>query len=628
MSGARVSFARTRNLTDVPAMVVGVAGVLVVFGLMTGALVLLSVLMVWFIVPKLLGPIRSWAPCRATPSRRLVAWMVTVDLPRAAALMAMLAAMITAGDPRLTTGVFLAVIAVYLVPRLALPVIVGPPATFDTPPGPIVLQEADAVGDFVMATPVMRALAESAPGLPVTWLVRQSNTPFLEGHPLAPNVVVDPTVSGTSVRSGHRPHRWRALVRALRPLRAAVFVNLWDRDSFVYHLAAWRAGIPWRAGNLVANEGGWSYNAGQAIVADPTRHEVEWNLAKVSTLGLRATGFPPLWIGGSREATASADAMLARHGVDPTRPFVALSPATSGTNKRHDARTYAATVRHVRQACGVPTVILGGPGDGALGDEIVRLSASGAVSLAGQTSVSQLAAIIARSRLHIGCDSGPAHVAAAVGTPSVVIVAAKAQKPMRWGPWMVRHRIVRARSRCLRTCRPLACPADDCVRAITAGDICAAVDTVWHGGGFVEPRDGRRSWAVASFSPIVHSSSGDIGADGGPLATLGRLRDAGFVEYALVCPPASPLARAAQHEGFDVRPRHLADVINLLVEFDGGPVLDYDSHASPALITALSLARPRTSRFAAVRIQARTAVADPGALIDSIMEACRTMSRP
>jgi ADP-heptose:LPS heptosyltransferase len=625
-AAVRASFARTQHLTDTLTLVTLAGGLLAALGPVAWVVAVGPAVVVWLTVPELLAPVRASAAASATPLRRVAAWVLTVDGPHAIAIVWLLSRVVLGVGWVGLARVLAAATAAFFVPRILLPRLIRRYNPSQRPrPRSIVLQRSDVLGDFVMATACLTVVHEAAPDTRVAWLCRASNTELMDGHPLTSVLVVDPTVEGTRVRAGIRRRQWRELATRLATHRFDAFVSLWDRPSLVYQLAAWKAGIPLRVGNLIAERAGWLFHGGAAVGLDPTAHEVESNLRQVEALGFPVQGFPVLWLGRSPDAEFRADALFAEHGIPTGARFVALSPATSGANRRLEAATYAAVVRHARNVYHTPTLILGGPSDVSLADDILASSPSGTVSLAGRTSTGVLAAVIRRSRMHVGCDSGPAHVAAAVGVPSVVISAAKAQKPLRWGPWMAPHRTVRRRSRCPLVCRPVSCTADFCVRAISALDLTDAFDAVWRDDVVVEPRDGRRSWAALSLSPIVHAT-GDSASRGTALDALRALRDAGFMEFALACPRDSSLAREAAAEEFDVRGADLGSLLDVLIEFHGGPVYDVALHASVVVRMALLLATPSCPGVRPQRVQALEGATSGAALTDYLLRALRPVS--
>jgi hypothetical protein len=260
--------------------------------------------------------------------------------------------------------------------------------------------------------------------------------------------------------------------------------------------------------------------------------------------------------------------------------------------------------------------LLAGTTDRDLTAAILAGSPDGTLDFAGETSVGLLAALIARCQVHVGGDSGPTHIAAALGVKSVVISPAKSQKPLRWGPWMVPHRIVRSRPGCRLQCVARTCPISLCVSAITVDDVCEAFHCVVRGDGVLEPLNGRRYWAALSLSVLVHAPF-EAQADEA-MATLRLLRQGGFIEIVLGCRRGSALADQAAAEGVDVRGCDTASLFDAIIELTGGVVYDFGTVPTPGLRRAMWLARRVGSETC--RIGASWTIADDaGALTDRLL---------
>jgi heptosyltransferase-3 len=132
---------------------------------------------------------------------------------------------------------------------------------------------------------------------------------------------------------------------------------------------------------------------------------------------------------------------------------------------------------------GLAVVVTGAPdaGERALIAQMLRALSAGARArvhdLTGTLSLPQLAALTARARLFVGVDSAPMHIAAAMGTPTVVLFGPSDEH--EWGPWQVAHRVVAADGFLCRPCRNDGCGGSkhsDCLDALTVERVTAAVD--------------------------------------------------------------------------------------------------------------------------------------------------------
>jgi ADP-heptose:LPS heptosyltransferase len=635
-AAAWLNHARSIHTTDVAAILTAAVGFIAVLGWREFAWALLPGGAMFWLGPAALEPlvgprrlgryaaradIRPPARGRAAtrPSQLLLLHRVAVHGTHALGVVWFVGRAMWVAGAIPPLAVLAVAAAVFEVPRLLLPLVFGRQLR----PGTrvinhVLLQRSDVIGDLVMATPCIRSIQAASPGCRVSVLCRASTSELLRGHPRLEAVIVDPTVTGQRQAEGWHASALGALVGRLRHRGIDAVVSLWDRPSSVYPLAAMLARIPVRGGNLRAC-GGWLLNAGARPSEGGIRHEVEQDLFRVRALGFDAEADPRLSIALTGDNVERARLMLTERDIGADEFLVGLSPATSGTNRRLEPATYARFAQRVRRSHGARTLLLGGERDRALTAAIMAEAPAGTVDLAGQTSVGLLAAIIARCRVHVGCDSGPAHVAAALGVPGVVVSPARSQKPLQWGPWMASHRIVRKRPACRVPCFPSACREDSCVRAITADDVWEAFNRVAAGDAVVEPLAGRRYWAALSLAVLVHAP--DDGRRAEVMSTLALLRRAGFIEFIVACRPGGVLDEEARAEGFETRVADAASFFAAIVEFGGGVVYDFATSETRQLRLARWVAAAMGSRTR--RVAAGPVPNDAAALTDTLLEAAR-----
>jgi heptosyltransferase-2/heptosyltransferase-3 len=155
-------------------------------------------------------------------------------------------------------------------------------------------------------------------------------------------------------------------------------------------------------------------------------------------------------------------------------PLVLLHPGTGGPAKLWFAERWAA-VADALQAAGARLVLTGGPDELALVGEVAGAMRSAVLTLAGQTSVGQLAALMRRAALVLGVDSGPLHLAAAQGVPTLHLYGPG--DAGRFGPWgdPARHVVLRADLWCSPCGVFAACPRGlarpECMELIDATQV-------------------------------------------------------------------------------------------------------------------------------------------------------------
>src|SRR5262249_51213904 len=151
----------------------------------------------------------------------------------------------------------------------------------------------------------------------------------------------------------------------------------------------------------------------ERVPRDRRRHDAERNLALLAPFG-GASGTPRLHLAVQPTAAARAAALL----PDGGGALVGLAPGSVWATKRWTTEGFAAVLRALR-ADGARLVVLGGPSERALAEEVVRLGGGGATVLAGRTDLVTLVAVIDRLALLVANDSAPMHVACARDVPVV-----------------------------------------------------------------------------------------------------------------------------------------------------------------------------------------------------------------
>lgn len=280
----------------------------------------------------------------------------------------------------------------------------------------ILIVKLSAIGDVAMATPVARGLRDLYPDARIDWLVEPLSADVVRGNPFLNNVIVWERRKGKGLRG------IASLARDLRTLRhdlrsgydLAVSLQPLGRSA----MAAWASGAPVRMGSARTREGGRLFLTHTVDVKEPT-----YRPALQYTEFLRHLGHsdPPLdlemYPGPSN--ISKADALL--QGLDTGR-VASIAFATTRPYKHWTNEAFARTLDRLEEDYGFTAVLHGGPGDVAMGEEIMRMCRRAHPRLvAGQTTLRDAAEIIKRSRLLVGVDTGLMHFGMAVGTPTVAI---------------------------------------------------------------------------------------------------------------------------------------------------------------------------------------------------------------
>ena len=331
----------------------------------------------------------------------------------------------------------------------------------------ILVVKLSSLGDTLHALPAVAEIAERLDA-EVDWAVQPAFAPLVECFACVARVVRVP-----------RPSEFRAWLRALRDLRRAPPYDLvLDMQGLLKSaLVARAARAPRRVGPSFAREGSPLFYTELAGPRDRSRHAVEECLDTLRHLGFEPPS-PlrfPLRV-PDVDPDALAPALAGRPG-----PLVAVAPFSRWATKNWPAASFAEAIRLLATERGARVFVIGGPGDREGAEAIVRAAGVPAANLCGDLSLVQSAGLLKRCAALLTNDSGPMHMAAALGVPCVVPFGPTS--PDRTGPWGDGHAILRAPDACpLAPCRKRVCPRGDgaCLAAIPArravDAVCAALD--------------------------------------------------------------------------------------------------------------------------------------------------------
>uniref|UniRef100_A0A7C3V179 Putative lipopolysaccharide heptosyltransferase III n=1 Tax=Desulfobacca acetoxidans TaxID=60893 RepID=A0A7C3V179_9BACT len=289
-------------------------------------------------------------------------------------------------------------------------------------------------GDVLVSTPVIGALKEAWPQSRVTYLVPRPAAEMVAGHPLLDEVLV----------ADRRQESWRRAWRLLQNLRRANFdlvLELSGGDRGAFYTLATRA--PERVGFERPGQPFWQRQGvfTRLLPRPPVRmHLVEQNLEAVRALGAEPRN-PRLQFFWDAQVEARVLDRLKSFGLRP-REFAILHPGAGWRFKCWTPAGYARVIEYVQEVRGLPVILTASraPHEQELIQEIYAECRQTPISLAGQLSLKELGALIAKARFFFGVDSAPMHLAAAVNTPAVALFGPSGA--VNWRPWGEGHLVI------------------------------------------------------------------------------------------------------------------------------------------------------------------------------------------
>ena len=284
----------------------------------------------------------------------------------------------------------------------------------------LLLVRLGALGDIVHALPVAAALRERYPDAQIDWLVDARHAAILGFVPV---------VSGRAVVDFRRTADVLHEVGRLRRERYDVAIDL---QGLVKSAAfAWLSGAARVIGfdRRHLRERAASIFYSEHVNSGDVAHVIDKNLSVLDVFGIgeRRRRFPI-----AVPASSALEPVAGRVAHDGRRGFALVNPGAAWPNKRWPPGRFGAAAAWIAEAHGLLPVVLWGPGEQDLAIRVVDAS-MGAAMLAPRTGIGDLLALSRGARLMLSGDTGPLHLAAAVGTPIVALFGPT--DPARNGPW-------------------------------------------------------------------------------------------------------------------------------------------------------------------------------------------------
>ena len=202
------------------------------------------------------------------------------------------------------------------------------------------------------------------------------------------------------------------------------------------------------------------------------KHEIDYTLGLLRYIGVDAKD-RKMHVPVSRDSQARTSEALARGGISDSDTVIAINPGASCPSKRWPAERFAAAADELIKKRGVKAVIISGEADKPIAENVVSSMKESCLDLSGKTAVGDIAWILKRSKLFISNDSGPVHVACAVGTPVIAIFGRsdRGLSPRRWGPSNKGDVVLHKDVGCLECLAHNCVLGFKCLQAITVDEV-------------------------------------------------------------------------------------------------------------------------------------------------------------
>jgi lipopolysaccharide heptosyltransferase II len=334
----------------------------------------------------------------------------------------------------------------------------------------------DALGDVLMTTPALRAVRETGGDRRVTLLTSPSGAEAARLIPWVDEVIVydAPWLKATAPRSDATPDHAIIERLARAGFDAAVIFTVYSQNPLPSALLCYLAGIPRRL--AYCRENPYQLLTDWVVEPEPdrlVRHEVRRQLDLVARVGFRADD-ERMAIRVPEPARRSIDTYLDAERFCRDRSWVVIHPGATAPSRRYPPESFAAVAQQLVTEHGLRVVFTGSRSEAELINRIRRMiHGARSRSLAGTLDLPELAALIARAPLLLSNNTGPVHLASALGTPVVDLYALTNPQHV---PWRVPHRVLNHDVPC-KYCYKSICPEGhhDCLRRVTPAEVVQAV---------------------------------------------------------------------------------------------------------------------------------------------------------
>ena len=324
----------------------------------------------------------------------------------------------------------------------------------------ILIIKPSALGDVVHALPILNLLRLRWPKAHIAWLENPAFAGILEGHPQ-----IDEVIRFERHRFGHgwwHPGAALDLIQFLWALRQKQFDLVIDLQGlFRSGWLTWTTGSPTRVGFADARELGWIFYNHRVRVEGRDQHALERYLNIAEALGC---GRAPVVF-----QFPAAEALAEPIG----EPYAVLLPGTNWETKKWPIESFAQLVQPLREQFGLRTVVAGAKDAVELAARMRPITeGEDWIDLTGKTSLKQLIALLAGAAVVVANDSGPMHIASALGRPLVTMFGPT--NPVMTGPYKRMDTVVRLNILC-SPCYSRKCSHQSCLKWLNASSVLDAI---------------------------------------------------------------------------------------------------------------------------------------------------------
>ncbi|MFH1594358.1 MAG: lipopolysaccharide heptosyltransferase II [Candidatus Omnitrophota bacterium] len=291
----------------------------------------------------------------------------------------------------------------------------------------ILLTRTDRIGDVVLSTPAIKAVRDKYPDAYIAFMVRPYARDVVEGNPYIDEVIIYD-------KYGEHKNLLNTVLFAISLRKKRFDLAIMLHPTNRAHMIAFAAGISRRVGydkklSFLLTE------RVPHLKQEGKKHESEYTLDLLETIGIRAKGrelFLPL----NDRDIKNIENTLSEYHLGREALLIAVNPGASCPSKRWRPESFAKVCDGLAEKYKARIIIAADASNSRFADILAGKMRYEPVNLAGKTTVGELAALLSKCDLFISNDSGPVHIACAIGTPTISIFGRgdPGLSSERWGP--------------------------------------------------------------------------------------------------------------------------------------------------------------------------------------------------
>jgi len=342
----------------------------------------------------------------------------------------------------------------------------------------ILIVKLSAIGDVIHTLPALNAVRNYYPNANITWLVEEDAAPLVQGHKALDRVIVSKrkcwlkALRSLSLLSTIK--EIYGFIKALRDTRYDMILDFQAllKSGMLIALARGRRKIGFGKG-LEHMEHSYFFLNERIPAVDMEIHALTRGMMLINAVGI-PTNEIEYKLPVSNNDREKVDELMKKHGINGVKPLIAINPVAKWESKLWPKKRFARLADMIIDEYDVKIIFTGGPKDRSIIQDILSAMKGRALNLAGQTTLKMLAALYEKTLLVVSTDTGPMHLAAAMGTPVVAIFGPTA--PWRTGPYGSGHKVVRIDS--CSPCFKRRCETIDCMAQISVDQVFEAVSKI------------------------------------------------------------------------------------------------------------------------------------------------------